>query len=122
MECCDEGVTLETKMQSNSFNKFQCVDYFIQMLEGFRYLWIDKNIVHRDIKQANIIFKGETLKIIDFGSCKILNNVTEKIEKNKSVEDQNRGTEGYKAYEIISNQYDSYDINADVYSLGVVWK
>lgn len=71
-----------------------------------------KNVLHRDIKEANIFIDDEgVFKLGDFGLAKNLNENA----KAKS----NVGTSAYKAPEIF-NPVNQYDKPVDIYSLGIV--
>jgi len=78
----------------------------------------DNNIVHRDLKPDNILlFDPEgnpypRLKICDFGLARVITN--DKIDKHT----ERLGTEGYKAPEISSGQYNA---KVDLWSLGVIF-
>jgi serine/threonine-protein kinase ULK/ATG1 len=47
------------------------VEYFVQILNAFKTL-VENNIMHRDLKLANILKHDGTIKIADFGFAKIL--------------------------------------------------
>lgn len=69
------------------------------------------NVIHRDIKAENIVFKDtnyKTVKIIDFGLG--INNA----EKCKGIV----GTPFYMAPELFLS--DTYDKKVDIWSLGVL--
>ena len=77
---------------------------FGEIALGVRYL--HKNgIIHRDIKPENIMFKNNTVKIIDFGYS------TEKQQPRTQC-----GTPQFSAPEICENK--EYTLKCDVYSLG----
>ena len=53
-------------------------DIFIETISAFRYLE-SKNILHRDIRPANIMISHEQeVKVIDFGFGKLLNSIEKK--------------------------------------------
>ncbi len=54
------------------------VNWFIQLLFGVKALH-SKNVLHRDLKSANIFLtSNKTLKIGDFGISKVLDNTSAK--------------------------------------------
>lgn len=54
------------------------VNWFIQLLFGIKALH-SKNVLHRDLKSANIFLtSNKTLKIGDFGISKVLDNTSAK--------------------------------------------
>ena len=69
------------------------------------------NILHRDLKPTNILFKHGIVKIADFGFCKELlreNDLTQTMV----------GSPIYMAPEVLKGDY--YDSRADIWSLGVI--
>jgi len=73
-------------------------------------LCFNKNIVHRDIKDANIfVSKDNRYKLGDFGIAR---------ELSKGMSSSIRGTPLYMAPEVYKGQ--SYDTRADLYSLGIL--
>jgi serine/threonine protein kinase len=83
----------------------ECVVLGIDLTEGLRYLH-GKQLVHRDVKPANIIFVNGIPKLADVGL------VTHVAEAKRDVKDL--GTHGYVPPEGPGTQ------GADVYSLGKV--
>ena len=84
--------------------------YMIQSLGGLRTLH-KMNIVHRDIKTANIFLSGD-LKTVKLGDMNVA-----KVVKNDFATTQ-IGTPYYLAPEIWNNK--KYDFRCDVFSLGCV--
>lgn len=89
--------------------------YTTQILEGLVYLH-KHNIVHRDIKGANILVteKG-VIKLADFGASKRFVNLVSHAGANDGVNSL-KGTTYWMAPEVIKQ--DGCDIKADIWSLG----
>lgn len=85
-----------------------------QILRGLKYLH-DQNIVHRDLKCANILMMEDgTLKISDFGTAKSI-----KISSNEDIAklcSSLKGTPYYMAPEVLRRT--GHGISADIWSLG----
>jgi len=77
----------------------------------------EAGVVHRDIKPANIMLvtspRGETVKVLDFGIAKLMNDV---FEGAVTAGDQVVGTPHYMAPERLLTQ--TCDGRSDVYSVG----
>lgn len=72
LEFCDEGDLKEMlKKKGGMLTESEAVQYFRQIVEGFKNLY-DHNIIHRDIKPANIMIKEGRALISDFGFAKCL--------------------------------------------------
>jgi len=66
-----EGQTLKEKIASGPLPLAETINIATQIAEGLNKAH-QKNIVHRDIKAANIIITGEGIvKILDFGLAKL---------------------------------------------------
>lgn len=79
-----------------------------------------KNIVHLDLKPANILVSSTTdeCKIADFGCCKVLDENTQPTTPTKS---SLTGTYSYRAPELLRGE--SPTVKADIYSLGIcLWQ
>lgn len=83
----------------------ECLNLGIELTEGLRYLH-GKQLVHRDVKPANIIYVNGIPKLADAGL------ITHVAEAKRDVKDL--GTQGYVPPEGPGTQ------GADVYSLGKV--
>jgi len=96
-----------------NISHIKCILY--QILNGMYYLH-KNNIIHRDIKSANILMnnKGE-IKIGDFGLARLIN--PEKKNDNKT---QLVVTLWYRAPEILLGDY-NYNFKIDVWSIGCVF-
>lgn len=95
-----------------------------QILEGLVYLH-QQNVIHRDLKCANILVMADgTLKITDFGTAKLLKEPRpsnrSKAEIPKSMENISenpslKGTPYYMAPEVLRRT--GHTLSADVWSL-----
>lgn len=112
-----DGKTLENRMKDFTGNIIPekiAVEYLIQVAEGIRY--IDKSkIRHRDIKPANIMINSEGIvKIVDF-------SISETTEQLRRPEEKYilAGTLPYMAPELLGASHYKYDIQTEIWSLGV---
>lgn len=71
---------------------------------------MDEAILHRDLKQANVMLTSDGLRLFDFNVAR----------QDDGLEDYTEGvgTAFYRAPEVLVGQ--SYDLRADLYSLGVI--
>ncbi|KAF6145512.1 hypothetical protein GIB67_004507, partial [Kingdonia uniflora] len=87
----------------------QASAYTRQILHGLKYLH-DRNVVHRDIKCANILVDANgSVKLADFGLAKAT-----KFNDVKSC----KGTALWMAPEVVNNKNRGYGLGADIWSLG----
>jgi len=99
----DEYLTERKYLRNTSETKF----YIASLLIIIDYLH-KKNIAHRDLKPSNIMIdKTGYLKMIDFGTSKIINDFTQTII----------GTPHYIAPEILIGK--GYSLTSDYWSLGI---
>jgi len=107
-----DGLSLKTKIDSGPLKIKESIDIAIQVAEGLQEAH-EKNIVHRDIKSANILLssKGQ-IKITDFGLAK-LSDRTKLTKVGTTV-----GTVAYMAPE--QAQGENVDHRADIWSLGIM--
>jgi serine/threonine-protein kinase len=110
-----DGENLHEKLnsaQSSPLPLDKAIDYAIQISHGLKAAH-DKDIVHRDVKSANMmVTKKGTVKIMDFGLAKL---------SNKSLlthEGTTLGTVAYMSPE--QAQGNSVDHRSDIWSLGVI--
>lgn len=83
----------------------------IQMIEGLKHLHKNR-IVHRDMKELNILIDGNTnVQICDFG-------LAHKFESETDTMDNCCGTPGYFAPEQVNKQ--PYRMMPDWWALGVI--
>jgi len=107
-----EGQTLKDKIAERPLPINEAIDLIIQIAEGL-YRAHKKDIVHRDIKSANIIITSEGVaKILDFGLAK-LKGVTKLTKEGSTL-----GTVAYMSPEQTAG--DKVDQRSDIWSLGVL--
>jgi non-specific serine/threonine protein kinase len=107
-----EGQSLKEKVESGPLKLTEALDIVIQVAQGLQEAH-ERNIVHRDIKSANIMVtdKGQA-KIMDFGLAKV--GKGELITKHGTT----LGTTAYMSPEQARGE--TVDYRTDIWSLGVV--
>ncbi|XP_041016336.1 mitogen-activated protein kinase kinase kinase 1 [Juglans microcarpa x Juglans regia] len=95
--------------ESYSLRDSQVSPYTRQILHGLKYLH-DRNVVHRDIKCANILVDASgSVKLADFGLAKAT-----KFNDLLSC----KGTPFWMAPEVVNRRNQGYGLPADIWSLG----
>ncbi|CAJ0930773.1 unnamed protein product, partial [Ranitomeya imitator] len=117
MELCENGSLkswIKKRNNQNKVNKTESLDIFHQIIEGVRYIHLQK-LIHRDLKPANILFnKDMIVKIGDFG---LVTRMTGE-EETKALERTRRtGTPTYMAPEQRSIKYEN---EVDIFPLGLI--
>ena len=107
-----EGQSLKEKIKAGPLKLAEVVGIGLQIAEGLKEAH-DKNIIHRDVKPANIMVttSGQT-KIMDFGLAKLMGQT--KLTK----EETTLGTVAYMSPE--QTRGEKVDHRTDIWSLGVV--
>ncbi len=109
---CYEGKTVEEKIKQSPLEIDEALDISIQMAQGL-FQAHKKNIVHRDIKSANIIVTTDgVVKIVDFGIAKLTD------QTGLTIDGTLLGTASYKSPEQTLGE--EVDHRTDIWSLGVV--
>jgi non-specific serine/threonine protein kinase len=107
-----EGKDLKSEIESGPMRLDQAVDVAAQIAEGLRAAH-QRDIVHRDIKSANVIVTpGGQVKITDFGLAKSPGR------EQLTIAGTTVGTAAYMSPEQGSG--DAVDARSDIWSLGVV--
>lgn len=91
----------------------QKLDYLVQLLHALEYLH-RRNIVHHDIKPANVLVANEQVKVLDFG----LSKVHERAQANEVQGAGTAGTLAYMAPEILLGG--GAGVASDLYAVGVM--
>ena len=119
MELCDDNLAnlLERK---GTFTVDEIYDILTQLNYTFKIM-IQNKIAHRDLKLENILVKYDnnektkyTLKLTDYGVSKQLISMSTKF-KTKGV-----GTYGFMSPEVLLPQYEEFDEECDLWSLGII--
>ena len=115
MELCDNSLDNIIK----TFDQTTAIQYFAQICEGVRFLHHDQKIIHRDLKPGNILLKGNTIKISDFGEAKESRKETLTLSEGLGF-----GTPEYLAPEVLSmigQQGARYTEKTDIWALGIIF-
>lgn len=102
-ELCETGFK-----SPRTFNEIY--ELFLQILNGVEYIH-SKNICHGDIKPQNILTDGKLVKITDFGTSKLIEDLFIKTI-------DGGGTWAYMAPEVAGSN--RRYLNSDIYGLGVL--
>ncbi|KAE9603261.1 hypothetical protein Lal_00008294 [Lupinus albus] len=101
--------SLASLYQKYRLNDSQVSAYTRQIISGLKYLH-DRNVVHRDIKCANILVDvSGSVKLADFGLAKAT-----KLNDVKS----SKGSPYWMAPEVVNLKNQGYGLAADIWSLG----
>eukprot|EP00477_Mikrocytos_mackini_P000952 GAHX01001022.1.p1 GENE.GAHX01001022.1~~GAHX01001022.1.p1 ORF type:complete len:692 (-),score=152.64 GAHX01001022.1:149-2224(-) len=113
LELCENNTLKELMQARKQLTKFEVQFFLFHVLSSLNYLHT-KNIIHRDIKLANILLGNDLIpKLGDFGLAAQL--ATENDKKTTMC-----GTPNYIAPEIISSDSDGHGKAVDIWSLGVL--
>lgn len=104
------GESLKERLSRGKLSVRDALEVAIQIAEGLRAAH-DRNIVHRDIKSANVIVDDHKVSILDFGIAELSGHVTE------TGEIRPVGTIAYIAPEQATGQ--AADKRTDIWALGV---
>lgn len=106
----------ENPFNMNS-NLEEYIDIFTQCTNSIEFMH-NQNIIHRDIKPANFMYCDGTIKLIDFGCIKFLDNQ----EISMTVTGESIGTPAYMSPEQFNNtNKNNISAACDIYSLGVMF-
>ena len=117
MEDAGAGSLAEYK-HANSLDLRHFLDIAIQLAD-ILYQLHQKNIIHKDIKPANILINPETqqIKLIDFSISTLLPKETQTLQTPNVVE----GTLAYLSPEQTGRMNRGIDYRSDFYSLGITF-
>ena len=106
-----EGPTLQDVIDRGPIPLLRAVDYALQILQGLAAAHA-RGIVHRDVKPANVLIAGDTVKILDFGVSKVMGQP----QLTGTLPGTAMGTPGYMAPEQFGDARHA-DARADVYAV-----
>ncbi len=110
LEYCNDG-DLDSYLKKKKYLvEDEAVGMMCELIHGFHHLY-KHNIIHRDLKLANILKHDGVVKIADFGFSKILDE--------EGWAKTMLGSPLNMAPEVLQNQ--DYTNKADIYSLGVCY-
>lgn len=111
MELCRFGTLKSMQIERKKITEHECRYFLHQIFHGLSYLH-NKNIIHRDLKMANVfLFDNLSVKIGDFGLATY-------VKENGELEKSSAGTINYFAPERLTEL--GYSIEVDVWSVGVI--
>lgn len=83
-ELCNEG-DLESRLRKDRyFDEFKAEPVIKDIFEGLYYL-AEKNVIHRDLKVANVFMHNNKAKIADFGFAKFTKYPFLKVDKSSKT-------------------------------------
>ena len=91
------------------------------LIEAVRHLHDDLNMRHCDLKSSNILVCGHpgshfSVRICDLGISYAWN-----FPQDDSTDENQRGTQRYKAPEVLSKQNVTHNLKGDIFSLGCIF-
>ena len=111
LEYCSKGSLLNLLKDFKHFDENMIKRYISQILDGLEYLHFH-NIIHRDIKCANILLdKNGVCKLTDFGVAKIM-------KEDMNLLSSWKGTPNWMAPEIMASS--SSTRYSDIWSIGCI--
>ena len=117
MEYCKYG-SLEGRLKTGyGFSEDEIRHTITQAAKGIGYAH-SQNVIHGDIKPANILFQNGAAKVSDFGLCEILDNRSYTDLRLSREQGKVIGTGKYVAPEVYETGQPT--VQSDIFSLGVV--
>lgn len=127
LEYCELGALSSIYQKFSDYTVYHVQQVLLQTTAGLKHL-LERNIVHRDVKEANILVKSYAPLHIVVADLNFAKRLEKKFRigrgKHTTVMNTNLGTYMYKAPELsnkkLRNAKEKYGFKIDVYSLGVV--
>eukprot|EP01061_Rhynchopus_euleeides_P008505 TRINITY_DN17633_c0_g1_i1.p1 TRINITY_DN17633_c0_g1~~TRINITY_DN17633_c0_g1_i1.p1 ORF type:complete len:1010 (+),score=241.68 TRINITY_DN17633_c0_g1_i1:327-3032(+) len=104
---------LSQKVPANGVSVTVASLYMKDIIMGLRYIH-SKNLVHRDMKVANVLMHRGTCKLIDFGT--VIETKSKQKESSTIMNTSISGTPHYMSPEVLDGK--AYDWRADIWALG----
>jgi CheY-like chemotaxis protein len=121
MELLDGHTLTEELQQKGLCSPARCGEILVQVCQALAEAH-ELGIVHRDVKPENIFLhrdgEGEVVKVLDFGTVKLLGEPGGIQARSLTTAGQVIGTPEYMAPERLRD--DDYDGRSDVYSVGIM--
>jgi serine/threonine protein kinase len=115
MDVADGGELFDWIAHGGRFDEDIGRYYFSEAIRGIKAMH-DKGLAHRDLKPENLLLdKDMVLKLADFGLVGLLTG-----RDGSGLMKSNKGTEGYKAPEIVERRGKYDGRAADIFSMGVI--
>jgi len=118
MEKCDKNFKEYIKETGKALTIKEIQKEFLGLNKLFRFMYLKKNIIHRDLKLENFL-----IKYIDNGKyiIKLADYGISKFEKNSNgIFSGLKGTPETVAPEIILEKIKKYESSVDMFSLGII--
>lgn len=109
-----DGGTLSVRIRPYRANARLCAEMAILLVGAISHMR-DRDLVHRDIKPDNILFRGNVPVLSDFGLVRVLTEES----LTQSWWDSGPGTPFYASPEQLLNEKSLIDWRSDQFSLGV---
>ncbi|KAJ9452383.1 Serine/threonine-protein kinase ATG1c [Diplonema papillatum] len=122
MEFADGGSLLDVVQKQGIVGEERASQFIADIIKGVAYLH-SQNVIHRDIKTANILIvnrvetQEQVCKVTDFGTAKELAPIESGAEGDGLARSL-KGTPNFMAPEVMNEE--PYDSKADVWSIGCV--
>ena len=96
------------KKNNTSIEKTEVIVWLKEIVKALKYLHIELNVIHRDVKPLNIFIKNKHIKLADFGLSKTMEMSKYTIT--------GKGTNAYFSPERWNNE--AYNFKSDIWALG----
>jgi protein kinase len=109
-ELCGDSLLTVIKSHADGLPEPAIRDILIQLLRGVAFVH-QQGFFHRDMKPENVLFSGDTLKIVDFGLAREI--------RSRPPYTQYAGTRWYRAPEVLM-RHQFYNSPVDIWAVGAI--